>query len=69
MMRNRLTDPAFRRAVERIHDLGPRALGEMLIELDVGADVLARYARLDPEIVRALDADHWPVFRPYEVAA
>ena len=41
----------------RIHDLGPRALAELFIELLAGADPLERierYATLDPAIVAAV---------------
>jgi hypothetical protein len=49
------------RRVERLHRLGPRAVFELLAELDaehgLGADLddrLDAYARLSPEIVRAV---------------
>jgi hypothetical protein len=53
--------------VARLHALGPRPLFEMLAEIarSTGqpaliADHVAKYARLDPEIVRAIGADHFP---------
>jgi hypothetical protein len=47
----------------RIHDLGPRALAELLIEILSGCDALARiekYAELDPAIVAAVGARDLP---------
>ena len=44
----------------RLHALGPRPTYELLRELAAGADLLNRlevYARLDPDMVRALGAD------------
>ena len=57
-------DFRFRRAVERLHKLGPRVVGELLAE--VGADLrrVERYAdldRIDPATLHALGADRWPV--------
>lgn len=63
-----LQEYRFHRAVERLHELGPRPLGEILAELVVkwgapfAADLnerLNRYNR-DPETVRALGADRGP---------
>jgi hypothetical protein len=48
----------------RIHDLGPRALAELLIGILSGCDALARiekYAELDPAIVAAVGARDLPV--------
>jgi hypothetical protein len=49
----------------RIHDLGPRPLAELFIELLVGADphdTLERYARLSPlaGFIAALGGDRLP---------
>jgi hypothetical protein len=47
----------------RIHDLGPRALAELLYEILNGADPLKRievYAALDPAIVAAVGARDLP---------
>jgi hypothetical protein len=47
----------------RIHDLGPRALAELLIEILSGCEALARiekYAELDPAIVAAVGARDLP---------
>jgi hypothetical protein len=51
---------------ERIHDLGPRALAELILELAAGADPLSRierYATLDPAIVAAVGASDLPKMR------
>ena len=57
----------FRRQVERIYRLGPRAVGELLAE--IGERHLCRtyidqrieaYAALDPETVRALGEREFP---------
>ena len=63
-------DPAelrLQRQAERVHALGPRPFFEFCRELaeahDIGADMqrrLAKYARLDPALIRALGADHFP---------
>jgi hypothetical protein len=50
----------------RIHDLGPRALAELILELAAGADPLSRierYAALDPAIVAAVGASDLPKMR------
>jgi hypothetical protein len=64
------TDARFQRQVERLHDLGPRAVGELLREVANGADLglcLTRYARLDPAVVKALGGDQFPPLPIYEV--
>lgn len=54
------------RHVERLYRLGPRAVFELLDELDrvhrlTDLDArLARYAAVDPEILRALGANRFP---------
>jgi hypothetical protein len=57
----------FRLLSERLHTLGPRAVGEMLSELAqanyCNNDAMRRletYARLDPETLSALGGDAWP---------
>lgn len=55
--------PRFARLVEHLHALGPRAVGEFLVEVADPEDlflVLERYARLHPETVRALGCDQFP---------
>ena len=64
----RIDNPAFRREIEAIHRLGPRALGELLIEISADPATLARWARLNSSIVQAVGGDLWPSFEPYEVA-
>ncbi len=60
-------DLRFRRQVERVHRLGPRAVGELLQE--IGADrscltaietALERYTGLDCDVVAAGGANHLP---------
>lgn len=57
----------FERRVERLHDLGPRATGEMLRALaartGVAAEMdelLADFSRLRPELVRAVGGSSFP---------
>jgi hypothetical protein len=50
------------RLVEHLHRLGPSPLGHFLNEVERGASVaerLERYARIDPEFVRALGGDRY----------
>ena len=70
-----LADRRFERAVVHVHQLGPRAIGELLREITLAhglaGDIearLAHYARLDPEIVRAMGWDHFPP-RPIHLVA
>jgi hypothetical protein len=62
-----LSDARLRRDVEKLHRLGPRPLYHMLVELgcerslrSVIEDSVARYAALDPVVVKALGADRFP---------
>ena len=63
-----LGDVRLRRDVECLHRLGARALYELLSEIgrerllcvDIGRRV-ARYARLDPAALKALDGELAPV--------
>ena len=56
------------RHIEQLHRLGPRVLAELLAEIErhhpeIVDDIdrrLARYAELDPEILRALGGDRFP---------
>lgn len=51
------------RLARHLHELGPRAVLEAMLDLERGAsldDVLADYGRLDAHIVRALGADRMP---------
>ena len=63
------------RLIERLHSLGPRPTGELLLELarahGIESDIdrrLQRYAELDPGIVRALGADRFATLPLYEVS-
>lgn len=61
--RSPLADPAFARKIARLHALGPRCMGELLLEIADRQDLavaLDRYARLDPRIVAALGYDRLP---------
>ncbi len=60
--------PRLERLVERVHALGPRPLGELLAEIAtatgepaVVVGLVQEYSALDPEIVRALGGDSFPV--------
>ena len=71
----RITDPAFRRQVDRLHALGARALGEALLEIsldssapDVVAHATDRFAALDPAMLQQLGGDQWPAMPLREVA-
>jgi len=51
------------RRARHLHSLGARAVLEALQEIEDGAtvdDVLVRYARLTPELVRGVGGDRWP---------
>jgi len=57
----------FRRDVTRLHALGPRAIYQLLTELAARRllrteieQLVGYYAQLDPEIVRAVEADRLP---------
>ena len=60
-------DRRFERDVARLHRLGPRAVGELLREIaaahglaDDIEERLARYARLEPNLVNALGGGGFP---------
>ena len=62
-----VADLRFRRQVERLHDLGPRATGELLAEIGEQRACrtfidgrLEAYARLDPDVIRELNGDKFP---------
>ena len=70
-----LAELRFERDVRRLHQLGERAVGELLRELGEARSCrmeidrrLQAYARLDPRTVRALDACHFPPAPIHEVA-
>ena len=62
-----LAGPRLEHMVERVHNLGPRPLGELLAEIarSTGqsaliADRVQAYAALDPAVLRAVGADSFP---------
>jgi hypothetical protein len=62
-----VADLRFRRAVERLHRLGPRPLYEMLVELGasrlIRTDIerqVERYVALDSNLLRQLGGDRFP---------
>lgn len=53
----------FQRQVEHLHKLGPRAVGELLLEVSDPIDLeirLGKYARLDPDFLKAFGGDRFP---------
>jgi hypothetical protein len=59
-----IPDVRLQRLAARLHALGPRSTYELLRELAAGADLFIRlevYARLDPDVVRALGGDVLPI--------
>ena len=64
-----VADLKFRRAVERLHRLGPRVVGEFLAEIGAARSIttivdrkLATYADLDAAGIEAAGGDtFWPV--------
>lgn len=65
-------NPAFRRCVAKLHALGPRVLGELLLEVEAGAnltDRLAVYAALAPDMLAATGGDRLPPRPIHRVAA
>ena len=63
-----LAGPRHERMVERVHSLGPRPLAELLAEIAIATGepalvvgLVQEYSALDPEIVRALGGDSFPV--------
>ncbi len=67
-MANDRGDLRFRRQVEHLHRLGPRATAELLAEIGAERGIttiidrkLERYAELDPEAMAAAGGgDFWP---------
>lgn len=66
-----LAGPRFEQMVEHLHRLGPRATGELLIEIatvtgesGLIANRLQAYAELDAEILHFLGADRFPQIPP-----
>ena len=51
------------RQIEHVHQLGPRAVGELLYEVTEGEDLdraLDAYERLTPSLLEAVGADRFP---------
>ena len=72
-----LFDARFRRHVDHLCRLGPRPVGEFLLQLvGTGDDartalvvLLEQYQRLDADVVAALGGDRWPeAIFPVEIA-
>ena len=63
-----LFDSRYRRHVEHLSNLGPKPIGEFLLQLVGPSDdgrtalivLLEQYARLSPEAVKAIGADVFP---------
>jgi hypothetical protein len=56
-------NPRFRCLTEQLHQLGPRPIGEAIIAVADGRDVLSvleDYAQLDPATVALLGGRDWP---------
>jgi hypothetical protein len=64
---SRRPDAVFHRRIRHLHSLGPRPIGEVLATIlrrfpqanAVVDEQLARFAELDPAVVRWLGADDW----------
>ena len=63
--------PRFERQIEHVHSLGPRPLAELLAEIAAVTgqhvrvvDLVEEYAALDPAVLRAVGADHFPPMPP-----
>jgi hypothetical protein len=59
------SNPRFQSLVEHLHRLGPRAVGEFLIELTIEhhpdlLERLERYRRIEPDVLKVLGADQIP---------
>jgi hypothetical protein len=56
-------DPRFHRLTERLLELGARLVGELLLEVAAGRDLIEaceEYAQLDPAAVARLETRDWP---------
>ena len=69
-----VADMKFRRRVERLHKLGPRAVGELLAELGAERSIVTiidrkidTYLELDPEVLEAAGGDDFPPVPIHEV--
>ncbi len=58
------------RQIEHVHQLGPRAVGELLYEVAEGGDLdraLDAYERLTPSLLKAMGADRFPPSPIHEI--
>ena len=62
-----VANPRFRRQVEHLHRLGPRAVGELLAEIGAERGIrtiidrkLDQYSRLEPDSINAAGGDRFP---------
>ena len=65
-----VADIRFRRQVEHVHRLGPRAVGELLHEVVAGGNLdraLEAYERLTPDLLTALGGDRFPPMPIHEL--
>ena len=69
-----IRDLRLQRDIEKLHQLGPRAIYEMLDEIGCRhscrafiEDRASRYAELDPAIIKELGGDNFPVPVLHEV--
>ena len=72
-MKISMEDMRFRRLVQHLHELGPRALGEFLVELGrphgwrhedaaylATGNLLEKFGTLTAEMLAATGGDQWP---------
>jgi hypothetical protein len=67
-LRGPLFDSRYRRHVEHLSNLGPKPIGEFLLQLVGTQDdartalvvLLERYRQLDADVVQAVGGDRWP---------
>ncbi len=58
------------RQIEHVHQLGPRAVGELLYEVAEGGDLdraLDAYERLTPSLLKAMGGDRFPPSPIHEI--
>lgn len=58
----RVNDPVFRRAVDALHSLDPRALGELLESVGADQEILDGSARLATDQLQVTRGYGWTVF-------
>ena len=65
-----IADLKRQRQIEHLHQLGPRAVGELLCEVAEGGDLdhaLAAYERLTPALLKAVGGDRFSPLPIHEV--